>query len=136
MGSGRLLLVVGCLWLVVAAACGDSSSQYIENEDLGVFAKLPKDWAVYDTEAWLTEMNTGGEPLSDAAMERALSRLWFSGFDASTQPSAVGATKVGGPEPRGFVQVQALTKEQRDQVNLRVLRSMVIGTDPMAAGRI
>jgi hypothetical protein len=134
VSSGRLLLVAGCLWLLVAAACGDSSSQYIENEDLGVFAKLPKDWAVYDTEAWLTEMNAGGDPLSDAAMERALSRLWFSGFDASTQPSAVGAIEVGASEPRGFVQVRALTREQRDQINLSGLRRAVLGTDPMAAG--
>jgi hypothetical protein len=128
--SGRLLLVAGCLG-ILAAACGDSSSQYIENEDLGVFAKLPSDWAVYDTEQLLTSMNEGDEALSDAAIERAQSRLWFRGFDASSRPSAEGSVKLGASEPRGFVQISALSQEERDQINVSGLRSAVIGTDPM-----
>lgn len=135
MRSGRLLLVAGCLGLLLAAGCGDSSSQYIENEDLGVFAKLPKDWAVYDTEALLTSMNEGEDALSDAAMERAQAQLWFRGFDASPEPSAEGSVKLGASEPRGFVQIQALGQEQRDQINVSGLRSAVIGTDPLSAGQ-
>jgi hypothetical protein len=133
--SGRLLLVAGCLGLLLAAGCGDSSSQYIENEDLGVFAKLPDDWAVYDTEALLTSMNKGEDALSDAAMERAQDRLWFRGFDASTEPSAEGSVKLGASEPRGFVQIKALGQEERDQINVSGLRSAVIGTDPLSAGQ-
>lgn len=135
MRSGRLLLVAGCLGLLLAAGCGDSSSQYIENEDLGVFAKLPEDWAVYDTEALLTSMNKGEDALSDAALERAQDQMWFRGFDASTEPSAEGSVKLGASEPRGFVQIQALGQEQRDQINVSGLRSAVIGTDPLSAGQ-
>jgi hypothetical protein len=132
MGVGRLLLIAGCAGLL-GTACGDSSSQYIENEDLGVFAKLPSDWAVYDTEALLTSMNDGEEALSDAALERAQAQLWFRGFDASNNPSAEGSVKLGASEPRGFVQVMTLSQEQRDQINVSGLRSLVIGTDPLSS---
>jgi hypothetical protein len=131
MGLGRLLLIAGCAGLL-ATACGDSSSQYIENEAFGVFAKLPGDWAVYDTEALLTSMNKGDDALSDAALERAQSRVWFRGFDASNQPSAEGSVELGASEPRGFVQVTSLSQQQRDQINVSGLRSLVIGTDPLA----
>jgi hypothetical protein len=129
---GRLLVVAGCLALV-AAACGDSSTQYIENEDLGVFAKLPSDWAVYDTREILTSVSTDEGELSESALDRAETRLWFQGFDASSQPSAAGSIKLGASEPRGFVRVEALTQEERDQINVSGLRAKVLGTDPMVA---
>jgi hypothetical protein len=129
---GRLLVIAGCAALV-AAACGDSSSQYIENEDLGVFAKLPSEWAVYDTKQLLTSLNEDEGALSDSALDRAETQVWFRGFDASNQPSAEGSIKLGASEPRGFVRIEALAREMRDQINVSGLRSMVIGTDPMAA---
>jgi hypothetical protein len=132
MGLGRLLLIAGCAGMI-ATACGDSDHQYIENEELGVFAKLPGDWAVYDTEQLLTSMNQGDQALSDAALERAQTQLWFRGFDASNQPSAEGSVKLGASEPRGFVQISALSQEQRDQINVSGLRSLVIGTDPLSS---
>ncbi len=132
MVFGRLLVIAGCAALV-AAACGDTSTQYIENEDLGVFAKLPSEWAVYDTKELLTSMNQEEGQMSESALDRAETQLWFRGFDASSQPSAEGSIKLGASEPRGFVQIQALTQEERDQINVSGLRSMVIGTDPLAA---
>lgn len=131
MRLGRLLLIAGCAG-VLATACGDSGSQYIENEDLGVFAKLPSDWAVYDTEQLLTSMNED-DPLSDAAIERMESQQWFRGFDASKSPSAEGSMKLGAGEPRGFVHIRALTQEERDMINVSGLRSLVLGTDPLAS---
>jgi hypothetical protein len=127
---GRFLLValgVGA----IAAACGDSGYQYVENEERGVFAKLPGDWAVYDTEALLRSINTGDDELSDAALERAETQVWFRGFDASDEPSAEGSVELGASEPRGFVQIQALSPAERDQINVSGLRSAVLGTDPL-----
>jgi hypothetical protein len=128
---GRLVLAaVGAGALT--AACAGSGYQYVENEDQGVFAKVPGDWAVYDTEALLAAMHPD-RPLTGAALEQQLTRVWMRGFDASAEPSAEGTMKLGGPEPRGFVQVQALAPAQRDQINLSGLRSAVLGTDPMAS---
>jgi len=131
---GRLLLVavgVGA----AAAACGDSGYQYVENEEQGVFAKLPRDWAIYDTEELLRSVNTGDDELTDAALERAETQVWFRGFDASDDPSAEGSVEIGASEPRGFVQIQALSAAERDQINVSGLRSAVLGTDPLGTSK-
>jgi hypothetical protein len=133
VGLRPSLLIAGGL-VVLAAGCGGSGYQYVENEDLGVFARLPDDWAVYDTEQLLTEINSAEEEaLSDAAMERAQSRLWFRGFDASSSPSAEGSMDIGADEPRGFVHIRALSPQERDTINVSGLRAYVLGVDPLAA---
>lgn len=132
MGLRRSLLIAGGL-AVFAAGCGGSGYQYVENEDLGVFARLPEDWAVYDTEELLSEINAGDAAMSDAAMERAQDRLWFRGFDASDRPSAEGSMDIGAHEPRGFVHIRALSREERDTINVSGLRAYVLGVDPLAA---
>ena len=38
-----------------------------------------------------------------------------------------------GPASRGFVHIRALTQEERDMINVSGLRSLVLGTDPLAS---
>lgn len=117
---------------LVAAACGDSGYQYVENEDLGVFARLPDSYAVFDTEDVLDAVPED-ERLEGRARERVLSQIWVNGFDASNEPDVEQVLEYGGREPRGFVQVQSLTREQQDMINVSGLRSLVVGTDPLAS---
>jgi hypothetical protein len=131
---GRTTLVAAAVAGMAAVACGGSGYQYVENEDLGVFARLPEDWAVYDTEQLLTEMNTGDDALTDNALERAEASQWFRGFDASDSPSAEGTMALGRSEPRGFVHIRALSREERDLINVSGMRSTVLGIDPLSAG--
>lgn len=133
MGRGRTTLVAAALVGVAAVACGRSGYQYVENEDLGVFARLPDDWAVYDTEQLLAELNTGEEALTESALERAEASQWFRGFDASDSPSAEGTMALGRSEPRGFVHIRALSREERDLINVSGLRSTILGVDPLSA---
>jgi hypothetical protein len=129
--AGRTFLGALGLVALAAAACGDSSHQYIENEDLGVFARLPEEWAVYDTEQLLEAVDAA--PASDRALERVLDRVWFRGFDASDEPTPEGTLELGpSDEPRGYVQVQQLSAQERDQINVTGLRAAVLGMDPVA----
>ena len=42
VGLGAVVAAAG------AAACGGSGFQFVQNDDLGVYAKLPGDWEIYD----------------------------------------------------------------------------------------
>jgi hypothetical protein len=124
MARARLLLA-----LIVAGsfavACGTSGYQYVENEDFGVFAKIPDSWAMYDEQDLLRADDAGA---TDEDMEQASERMWFRGFDSSGDPSLDGVFDLAASEPRGFVRIQLLTVSQREQVNLTSLR----GFDPIS----
>lgn len=128
----RILLgvvVVGAL----AAGCGKSGHQFIENEDAGVFAKLPDDWMVFD-ERDLFEAQEGS--ITDIQAENLSSRVWFRGFDATEDPDVTATSQLSSmnsSEPRGFVTIQQLTPAQREQVNLSLIRGFFAGVDPLTA---
>jgi hypothetical protein len=104
--------------------CGKSGYQFVENEDLGVFARLPDDWEVYDEEDLVTSTLDDGERLDADELERRTAGMWFRGFDSSDDPSITGAFELTAGEPRGFVRVRQLTADQREQVSLSVLRML------------
>lgn len=102
------------------AGCGGSGYQFVENDDLGVYAKLPDDWAVYDEED-LVEF-TADDEISPEELERRTAGLWFRGFDASDEPSVQFDPTTGTPS--GFVRVHPLSASQREQANLTMLRML------------
>jgi hypothetical protein len=115
--------------LATATGCGGSGYQYVENDELGVYARLPGDWAVYDERALFPDD-------SEREREEQAARSWFRTFDGSDNPSADRSTQPGGTEPTGFVRVLALPVAFREQVNLSALRGLGLGdptADPVAA---
>jgi hypothetical protein len=133
MSCGRLLIgvVVATGTLALASACGGSGYQYVENEDRGVFARLPDDWTVYDTEDLFALQNP------DASDEAEPSgRLWYRGFDADEKPSIErinDQNSLASAHPQGLVVVKDLTSTEREQVNLSTLRGLFFGGDPLAS---
>jgi hypothetical protein len=108
-------LLAVAIALVVADACGTSGYQYVSNEDLGIYAKLPDDWTVYD-EADLFPDDTERE------RDRRAQQAWFRSFDGSDDPSAEASQSPGDDTPTGVVTVRALSRQEREQLNLSVLR--------------
>ncbi|HEX8803950.1 MAG TPA: hypothetical protein VF743_07145, partial [Acidimicrobiales bacterium] len=127
----RWLLVALGIGLLAASGCAGSGYQYVKNEDLGVFAKVPDDWTIYEGEEVFAAVSPAGT--TEAETERAMAGRWFRGFDASDDPSPEATMQLGGETPRGYVQILQLTRAQRDQINITSMRSAVLGVDPLAA---
>jgi hypothetical protein len=119
---------------VVAAAlgvgaCGGSGYQFVQNEDLGVYAKVPDGWTVYDEADLFPDE-------SDEQLERRRASSWLRTFDASDDPSVEDSQSPGESEPTGVVQVQQLTAEMREQMSLSAMRGLGNPmNDPVAASR-
>jgi hypothetical protein len=109
------LLATALAILAGVSGCGTSGYQYVANEDLGIYAKLPDDWAVYD-ETELFPDDT--ERQRDQRAEQA----WLRSFDAATEPSAEASQSLGTDTPAGYVIVRALTQQEREQLDLSSLR--------------
>jgi hypothetical protein len=124
----RVALGLGLVGLA-AAACAGSGYEFVQNDEHGVYARVPDDWAVYDNDEVL-EALTGDESGGSDVLEPS---VWSSGFDAGDDPSPERVIQPGADSPRGFVQIRRLNPQQRNQVNLSTLRGFVIGGDPLAA---
>jgi hypothetical protein len=112
-----------------AEACGGSGYQFVQNEDLGVYAKVPDGWTIYDEADLFPED-------SEEQLERRRSSSWLRTFDASDDPSVEGSQSPGESEPTGVVQVQRLTAEVREQMSLSAMRGLGNPmNDPVAASR-
>jgi len=121
-----LAAVVGA---AVGGACGGSGYQFVKNDDLGVYAKLPGDWTIYDEHDLFPDE-------SERALERRSQGLWIRSFDGSDDPSAEASTRAGDTDPTGVVQVLALAPDEREQINLSALRGLGNPQgDPVAAAR-
>jgi hypothetical protein len=115
MGVSPSLAVAAAALGAGAVACGSSGYQYVENDDLGVYARLPDDWAVYD-EADLYPDD------SDRERERRTSRMWLRTFDAADEPSVEASRSAGNDTPTGIMEVRGLTPQEREQLDLGALR--------------
>jgi hypothetical protein len=111
-GAGLLATAVG-----VAAGCGSSGSQYIQNDAYGVYARIPSDWRVYDEEDIFSD-------LSSIEREAQSQGMWIRQFDAADQPSVDHVGAAGTAEPTGNVQVLQLPARARDQMSLSALRGL------------
>jgi hypothetical protein len=112
-----------------AEACGGSGYQFVQNEDLGVYAKVPDGWTVYDESDLFPDD-------SDQQLERRRESSWMRTFDASDEPSVEGSQSPGESDPTGVVQVQRLTADVREQMSLSAMRGLGNPmNDPVAASR-
>jgi hypothetical protein len=109
------------------SACGGSGYQYVENDDLGIYARLPDDWAVYDESELFPEE-------SDSQIERRARQSWVRTFDAASDPSAEGSQGFGEESPTGVMLVRVLSRQEREQLDLSALRGAGNpDLDPVAA---
>lgn len=123
VGLGGVVVAMG------VGACGGSGYQFVQNDDLGVYAKLPGDWEIYDERDLFPED-------SDTQLERRREGMWVRTFDGSDDPSAEASTSPGEGDPTGIVQVRALSPDEREQINLSALRGLGNPqADPVAAAR-
>jgi hypothetical protein len=114
-GAGLIAAVAA-----VAAGCGDSGSQYIQNDAYGVYARIPSEWSVYDEDDVFAD-------LSDIEREAQTQNLWLRVFDGAAEPTVEHASIAGTATPTGMVRVAELNPRARDQMNVSALRG---GGDP------
>jgi hypothetical protein len=116
---GRATAVLAGI-VAVAAACGGSGVQYIENQDAGFFLKFPDRWARFDIEE---------SPRPDDVTPDA----WHVFMDANDQPTEDHAASAQHDEPIALVEIRPLRGNERQQISLVYLRSMVMNgqADPV-----
>jgi hypothetical protein len=126
MRASWSVLALGVVAAAAAVGCGRSGYQTIQNEDAGIYARVPEDWAVYD-EADL-DPDASERELAEA---RALG--WIRAFNGNDNPTAEGASELTTDSPTGAVQILALPPPLRDALSLSVLRGRLNPTqDPVA----
>ena len=126
MRASWSVLVLGVVAVAGAAGCGRSGYQTIENEDVGVYARLPDDWAVYD-EADLDP------DASERELDERRAISWIRAFDSSGEASAERVMDLTSDSPTGAVTIQALPPSVRDALSLSLLRGRLNPTqDPVA----
>jgi hypothetical protein len=127
-----LAVVVGLGLALLASACAGSGNNFVQNDEYGVYARVPGGWTVFDNDEIL-EAVTGRDPDSRPSESPLRPRVWLSGFDARDDPTAGEVIELGTDEPRGYVQILQLTRSQREQINLSTMRGSVLGVDPLAS---
>jgi hypothetical protein len=121
-----ILAALGVMGLA-AVACGGSGYQYVENDELGVYARLPDDWGVYDESDLFPEA-------SERELEQRANQMWMRTFDGAGDPSVEGSQAPGDDSPTGLVIVRVLGLQEREQLDLSALRGAGdAARDPVAA---
>ena len=87
----RLALVAVAFLAVAGSACGGSGYQYVKNDDLGIYARLPDDWTVFDEDDLFPDA-------TERELERQAQSLWVRVFDASDDPSIDAAAELRRPD--------------------------------------
>jgi hypothetical protein len=106
----------------VTALSGCASGyQYVKNDDLGFYARVPDGWAVYDE-----------TDIYPDASERDLERLgqmrWVRTFHGGDDQHDVEASRASnGPVPAGVLLIRAISAQDREELDLRTMRG---GGDP------
>jgi hypothetical protein len=109
--------------LLALAACGGPRYQYVQNDDFGVYAKLPAGWSVYDEKHLFPE-------LSNRDLDEFHRSNWMRTFSGPELNAKNSLLFVGdSAEPIGLVKIQALTPEIREQISLSTLRSLAALND-------
>lgn len=108
----------------LVGACGRSGFQYVHNDQVNAYFKVPDDWTLFSEREIL---GLSAIPIPPLERQRLLARTWMRGFDASPRPSPLNVVDVDGPHPRGYAQVRALTDEERSAISLSDLRSLGLG---------
>jgi hypothetical protein len=117
----RRIVLVSIAMVTVAAACGRTGDQYVENDDATVFAKVPDRWEILDRGVVNTSVVPGGESYQGLPGDDTLPwRLSFA-EDFSTDR----------PQVAGIVEVQPIDRRYRDDPRARFL---LLGFDPGDTG--
>ena len=114
------LVAVAAALSAGAVACGGSGYQYVENDKVGVYARLPGDWAVYDEADLFPEA-------SERELAQRQDQVWMRTFDAADDPSVEGSRTLSGEHPTGVFLVRGLTLQEREGLGISALRG---GGDP------
>ena len=104
--------------LVGLTACGGPRYHYVQNEDLGVYAKLPASWAIHDETQLFPDLTA--QELKEFHQSNWMRTFTGHGLKANKSLLAVGDSG----EPVGMVRIQALTPETREKINLASLRGL------------
>jgi hypothetical protein len=110
--------------LLASIGCGGPRYQYVQNNSLGVYAKLPAGWTVYDEKSLFPD---------DSQTERTnrAKGSWTRTFDGGAKPTvAESQAMAGSDDPVGMVRVEALSPSMRDQINITQLRGLAGLSDP------
>jgi hypothetical protein len=112
---------------VLGSACGGSGYQYVKNDELGIYAKLPDDWTVYDEEDLFPDA-------SQTELDREAEVRWIRTFDSADEPNVDMTNRLDGSDPAGRVEHSLLSMEQRENLDLGMLRGRGDpARDPLAA---
>jgi hypothetical protein len=114
------VVVLASMWAMSGCASG---YQYIKNDDIGVYAKVPAGWTVY-----------GDADLHPGASERDLERMkqvrWVRTFYGGDDGQSVEASLTQGSSvPTGQIAISAIPPQAREVLDLRTMRG---GGDPNA----
>ena len=99
--SSPLLALVALVSLSALSGCA-SGYQYIKNDELGVYARLPEGWAVYDE----ADLNPGA---SERDLQRQGQVQWLRTFHGGDGAHAVEASLMrNNPVPAGAGLIRAV----------------------------
>ncbi len=108
---------------VVLSACGGSGYEYVQNDDAGLYFRVPETWTVLEVEE-----AESGRPDPVAATPDA----WLRLIDRSPTPGAGNYQASLPAYPVGLASVRAVeSAEARDALDYATLRSSVLGEDPL-----
>ncbi|HKE74158.1 MAG TPA: hypothetical protein VKB57_11120 [Acidimicrobiales bacterium] len=109
--------------LVGLTACGGPRYHYVQNDDFGVYAKLPSSWTIHDEKQLFPELSA--QELKDFHQSNWMRTFTGHGLKADKSLLFVGDSG----EPVGMVKIQALTPEIREQISLASLRGFAALND-------
>lgn len=118
----RTLIILAALLALLAASCGRSGFQYIENEETGLFAKIPDEWEI--TSEGLVDFVIVGSDGEIALLPGDRILPWRTDFDASP------ADDLDLDGVLGTIEIQPVDRRLRSEITVDSL----IGLD--SAGQI
>jgi NADP-reducing hydrogenase subunit HndD len=120
---GSLLVVVVIALTVVA--CGGSGYEYVENDDAGLYFRVPDTWSV-------VPVDTTDEAVPETLLQ---SEQWVRLLDRSSEPDLANLQAQAPTAPVGLASVSSVaTNAERDELDYAALRSMALSgeDDPLA----
>ena len=119
---GSLLVVVAIALTVTA--CGGSGYEYVENDDAGLYFRVPDTWSV-------VPVDTTDEAIPETLLQ---SEQWVRLLDKSSDPDLANLQTLLPAQPVGLASVSSVaTNTERDALDYVALRSMALGgeDDPL-----
>jgi hypothetical protein len=108
--------IVGVALGLSLAACGGSGYEYVSNDEVGIFFKVPDDWSVIDVDTDDGTLGRPGVPLD-----------WVRVVDSSPAPTVSNYRTPVPTDPVGIAVVEPVeTVSQRDDLSLEMLRTYAL----------